>query len=288
MEVATKSKVSEFLNKQSKSILKEWLQAQLSASTLRSDLISSKELEQQSSDFLNLLIKALASRDALQFDSPEYKAMFVFLKDLSSGRVLMGFNATETATFIFSLKQPLFSILAQSFNNDAEALSKNLWEITQLIDKLGMYTFEEFQKSREKIIKQQQNELLELSTPVTKLWEGILMLPLIGTLDSARTQLVMENLLQKIVETSSTVAIIDITGIPTVDTLVAQHLIKTTNAARLMGAECIISGIRPQIAQTIIHLGISLTEVITKATLADALELAMKKANFTVNHSVSR
>jgi rsbT co-antagonist protein RsbR len=265
-------------------ILKDWMQEQMKATSLRLDLMSEKDLEQQSREFLNLFITYIKHDSEGSLDTPEYNAVLSFLKNISETRAVQGFSPAETATFVFSLKQPLFTLLKQTEHQDKETLAKNIWLLTAIIDKLGLYTMEQFQKGRESVIKQQQQELLELSTPVAKLWEGILVLPLIGTLDSARTQMVMENLLQKIVETSSTVAIIDITGIPMVDTMVAQHLIKTMSAARLMGAECIVSGIRPQIAQTMIHLGISMQDVVTKATLADAVNLAMQKAGFTVTH----
>ena len=183
----------------------------------------------------------------------------------------------ETATFVFSLKQPLFTRLRQAHGPDADGLADDIWQATVLLDTLGLYTAEMYQQRREAIIARQQEELLELSTPVVQLWDGVLALPLIGTLDSARTQMVMENLLQRIVDTRSAIAIIDITGVPLVDTLVAQHLLKTVAAARLMGAECLISGIRPQIAQTIVHLGVILGDVTTKATLADALAVALQK-----------
>ncbi len=199
------------------------------------------------------------------------------LEHVSRARTALGFSASETASFIFSLKKPLFECLRREFEGNGQALADETWAINELLDKLGLYTTEVYQKSREAIINRQQEEMLELSTPVVKLWEGILALPMIGTLDSARTQVVMESLLQKIVETGSALAIIDITGVPTVDTLTAQHLLKTVTAARLMGADCIISGIRPQIAQTIVHLGVDLGDVTTKATLADALALALEK-----------
>jgi rsbT co-antagonist protein RsbR len=157
-----------------------------------------------------------------------------------------------------------------------------VWTATVLIDTLGLFTFETFQQSRELIIKRQQTEMLELSTPVVKLWDGILALPLIGTLDSTRNQIVMENLLQSLVETGSGIAIIDITGVPAVDTLVAQNLLKAVSAARLMGAQVIISGIRPQIAQTMVHLGVAFGDVVTKASLADALSYAFKQAGLAV------
>jgi rsbT co-antagonist protein RsbR len=168
------------------------------------------------------------------------------------------------------------------FETDADGLAIASWTVNTLIDKLGLYTIEVFQKTKDQIIVRQQQELLELSTPVVKLWNGILALPLIGTLDSARTQVVMENILQKIVDTGAIIAIIDITGVPTVDTLVAQHLMKTIAAARLMGADCIISGIRPQIAQTIVHLGVNLEDVITKATLADAFLVALERTGASI------
>jgi rsbT co-antagonist protein RsbR len=204
------------------------------------------------------------------------------LQDVSRSRTANGYSASETASFIFSLKKPLFNQLRHELNGDGPALADATWSINALLDKLGLYTTEVYQRSREEIINRQQQEMLELSTPVVKLWEGILALPMIGTLDSARTQIVMETLLQKIVETGSALAIIDITGVPTVDTLTAQHLLKTVTAARLMGAECLISGIRPQIAQTIVHLGVDLGDVITKASLADAFALALDKSGRTV------
>jgi rsbT co-antagonist protein RsbR len=157
-----------------------------------------------------------------------------------------------------------------------------------MLDQLGLYTTEAYQKTRDEVIMRQQEEMLELSTPVVKLWDGILALPMIGTLDSSRTQIVMESLLQKIMETGSEIAIIDITGVPTVDTLVAQHLIKTVTAARLMGAECIISGIRPQIAATIVHLGVDLAGIATKATLADAFILALQRTGKSVSKTVNQ
>jgi rsbT co-antagonist protein RsbR len=204
------------------------------------------------------------------------------LGEMSRQRALQGFAASETATFVFSFKQALFNRLRQEYGSDPETLVTLTWQGTELLDKLGLYTTEVFLKSREEVIARQQQEMLEVSTPVVELWGGILALPLIGTLDSNRTQIVMQNLLEAIVAKSADLAIIDITGVPTVDTLVAQHLLKTVAAARLMGADCIISGIRPQIAQTIIHLGVDLGGVLTKATLADALQLALKRKSLAV------
>ena len=207
---------------------------------------------------------------------------------LSSSRAERGFSPAETATFVFSLKEALFEQLRAAYAKDPARLAEQTWEATTLLDKLGLYTMEVFQRSRDSIIIRQQQELLELSTPVVTLWDGVLALPVIGTLDSNRTQVVMENLLQRIVETGASIAIIDITGVPTVDTLTAQHLMKTVAAARLMGADCIISGIRPQIAQTIVHLGVDLGTVTTKATLADAFAVALQRLDLTVQRAPSR
>ena len=203
------------------------------------------------------------------------------LEDVSRGRAAQGISPSETATFVFSFKEPLFELLRRSIAGDADLLARQIWQATRLLDQLGLFTIECYQRTREELIGRQQQELLELSTPVVELWDGILALPLIGTLDSARTQIVMESLLQRIVTSGAEIAIIDITGVPTVDTLVAQHLIKTISAARLMGADCILSGIRPQIAQTIVHLGLELN-VISKATMADALRLALHRTRKTI------
>jgi rsbT co-antagonist protein RsbR len=213
---------------------------------------------------------------------PAWSNVREFLSEAARTRGRQGFTSAETATFILSLKLPIFARLRQEYDGDAAALAAETWTATDLLDKLALLTMEGYQKSREEVIARQQQELLELSTPVVKLWDGILALPLIGTLDSARTQVVMENLLQQIVQTGAGIAIIDITGVPTVDTLVAQHLLKTIAAARLMGADCIVSGVRPQIAQTIVHLGVELGDVVTKATLADAFRLALRRTGQTV------
>jgi rsbT co-antagonist protein RsbR len=210
------------------------------------------------------------------------------LEELSRLRALRGMSPSQTAMFVFSLKQPLFAGVRQAFGDDVDRLASVTSGLNTVLDRLGLFTTEVFQKGREELINRQQQEMLELSTPVVELWDGILALPLIGTLDSARTQVVMESLLQRIVETGSSIAIIDITGVPTVDTLVAQHLLKTVAAARLMGADCVISGIRPQIAQTIVHLGVELQDVVTKATLADAFAVALRRAGLTIVRSGTR
>jgi rsbT co-antagonist protein RsbR len=270
--------ITKTLLNQRNEILQEWLRQQLSAQNLRADLISEAELRTDSDHFLNVLSDAVQSGNLSDILGPEYKPVLEMLERFSRSRGLQGFTPSETATFVFSLKQPLFSALRKSGENDPAELVENMWAADLLLDKLGLYTTEIYQQSREEVIRRQQEEMLELSTPVVQLWEGIVALPLIGTLDSARTSVVMETLLQTIVETRSELAIIDITGVPTVDTLVAQHLLKTVAAARLMGADCIISGIRPQIAQTMVHLQIDLSAVTTKATMAEALRFALKRS----------
>jgi rsbT co-antagonist protein RsbR len=264
-------------------ILQEWLRRQLSAPAMRADLTNEGELRTESGHFLNVLSEAVQSGNLSDILLPEYKPVLETLEGLSRTRGLQGFTPSETASFVFSLKQPLFSALRKSVEKDPAELVESMLAADLLLDSLGLYTTEVHQRSREEVIRRQQEEMLELSTPVVQLWEGIVALPLIGTLDSARTSVVMESLLQTIVATRSEIAIIDITGVGTVDTLVAQHLLKTVAAARLMGADCIISGIRPQIAQTMVHLQIDLSNVTTKATMAEALRFALKRTGRTVS-----
>jgi rsbT co-antagonist protein RsbR len=227
----------------------------------------------------------MASGDLDSIEGRAWDDVRHVLTEISQMRAKQGSTPGETAHFVFSLKQPLFARLRAELAKSPDLLAEDTWTTSTLLDSLGLFTIEVFQRSRDQIIARQQQELLELSTPVVKMWQNILALPLIGTLDSARTQVVMENLLQKIVDTGAAIAIIDITGVPTVDTLVAQHLLKTIAAARLMGADCIISGIRPQIAQTIVHLGVNLEDVITKATLADAFMVALERTGATITQS---
>jgi rsbT co-antagonist protein RsbR len=235
------------------------------------------EINEQAKTFVGSMIEALQTDAGEDIMGSAWTPVRDFLTQMSTSRARQGFTPSETATFIFSFKQPAFARLRAEYKQDAEGLANELWVCTLLLDKLGLFTIEAYQKTREDVIRHQQEELLELSTPVISLWDGVLALPVIGTLDSERTQMVMESLLQRIVETGASLAIIDITGVPAVDTLVAQHLLKTIGAARLMGAECIISGIRPQIAQTIVHLGVDLGNVTTKAKLSDALQLALAR-----------
>ena len=272
------------LKGQRKELLADWLK-ELTASRGHGERrISEQELQTQADTLLSLLSDAAQSGDG-DISAPQWTPVRDFLEEITRSRVAQGFSADQTAHFIFSLKKPLFARLCAKLSGDGEALAQETWKASELVDRLGMHTVKAFQKTREDVIQRQQQEMLELSTPVVKLWDGVLALPMIGTLDSARTQIVMESLLQRIVETGSEIAIIDITGVPTVDTLVAQHLLKTVTAIRLMGADCIISGVRPQIAQTIVHLGVDLHGVTTKATLADALSLALKRSGFTVTKS---
>ena len=271
------SKLAEIVRNETRELLAEWMEQQCVADTLRSDLMNERELREQSQQFLRVFSEAAQHGSLTDIRESAWAAVRELLEHITSSRARQGFTASETAIFIFSLKQPLFARLRRVHGRDADGLADDIWQTTALLDALGLYSTEVYQNSREAIVARQQQELLELSTPVVQLCDGVLALPLIGTLDSARTQMVMENLLQRIVETRSAIAIIDITGVPVVDTLVAQHLLKTVAAARLMGAECLISGIRPQIAQTIVHLGVELGDVTTKATLADAFAVALQR-----------
>jgi rsbT co-antagonist protein RsbR len=277
MAKGVQSRILELIDKNHDTILTNWLRELDAFKNQRIGLISDMELNKQASEFLHLLQEGLSEGSTNDLSSPIWNAMKDFLSRLSFSRAEKGFTPSETAIFVFSFKQPLFSLLKKELENDGSALAEETWLATTLLDQIGLYTTEVYQTSRNAIIARQEREIMELSTPVVQLWPGIVALPLIGTLDSARTQVVMENLLKSLVDTGSSIAIIDITGVPTVDTLVAQHLLKTVSAARLMGAECFISGIRPQIAQTIVHLGVSLPDVVTKATLADAFSVAIKK-----------
>jgi rsbT co-antagonist protein RsbR len=280
-----RSRLASILREHEAHILADWITS-LAKATRRG--LDRAEVEEQARAFVALLADAMSRDGAGEIEGPAWAKVREILAGLSTARARQGRPPSETATFIFSLKEPLFARLREEYRGDAEALAREMWTATLLLDKLGLLTTEAYQRTREDIIARQQREMLELSTPVVALWENILAVPLIGTLDSERTQVVMENLLQRIVDTGASIAIIDITGVPTVDTLVAQHLLKTVGAARLMGAECIISGIRPQIAQTIVHLGVDLGNVATKATLADALVLALARVGAAVTRTAPR
>ena len=271
------------LRQQEGKILQDWTGAL--QEVRRHGSPGSGDTHAQARGFLSAFAAAIRSSTDADLVGSEWDDVRALLAELSRDRAVAGFSPTETATFVFSLKQPLFVALREALADDPKRLSDELWAVSLMLDKLGLFSVEAYQKGREELIERQHQELLDLSTPVVELWQGILALPLIGTLDSERTQIVMESLLEAIVVKEATVAILDITGVPTVDTLVAQHLMKTVAAARLMGAECIISGIRPQIAQTIVHLGVNLEGVITKATLAGALQTALQKTGQSVQRA---
>jgi rsbT co-antagonist protein RsbR len=272
--------LSQLVTEHEKEILQEWMDLLKKSGSLQTGRIKEAELQTQCRNVLEILRAAMAKGGA-NFSHTAYDPLRQSLDRISRSRATQGFSPSETATFIFSLKQPLFNTINRAKNVNPQELAAMIWSVTLLLDEIGLYTIEIYQQTREEIVVRQQKEIAELSTPVVKLWDGILALPLIGTLDSQRTQVVMENLLQALVDHEAEIAIIDITGVPTVDTLTAQHLLRTVAAARLMGADCIISGIRPQIAQTIVHLGVDLN-VVTKATLADAFSIALRRVGRTV------
>ena len=282
-----KSQTASFLKKNKKQLLEAWMKNQLAESSLRDDLISNEELGSQSEELLKALLQALSSGE-LNTDSGVFQPVIDMLSDLSITRARQGFSPRETSLYIMSLKKAFYQILEKELVNDPATLYHESVEMNNLLDSMSIITMETFIKGREEVILRQTDEISEISTPVIRVWEGILALPIIGTLDSARTQVVMENLLQQIVETGSRIAILDISGVPTVDSLVAQHLIKTVSATRLMGAECIISGIRAEIAQTIVHLGIDLSNISTKASLASALKLAYSMLGIEVKRSAEK
>ena len=276
-----KTRIAEVLERNEAEILSDWMKEQATALTQRPDLMKESELRQQSTKFLKLFRDAIAGTN-VDIQQAIWGPVREFIGEVSRSRAIQGFSPSETATFVLSLKQPLFTRLRKIHEGQPDYLFEDLWNATVLLDKLGLYSVEVFQKTREDVIGRQQKEMFELSTPVVELWQGILGLPIIGTLDSKRSQQVMETLLNRLAETQSEVAVIDITGVPVMDTSTAQHLLKTVTATRLMGADCIISGIRPQIAQTIVHLGVNLGDVTTKASMAGALAVAFKRMGLAV------
>ena len=280
------NELAEIITQNQDQIRSEWIR-DMANSVQRADLIGKMELEEQCRALLSAVVTGVRSSGPEDLTSGGWNTARDLLQEISSSRARQGFSSADVAMFVLSLKRPLFSALRRKLSDSQDQLFDAIWIATQLLDRLALFTTDAFMAVREELISRQQEELLELSTPVVKLWEGILALPIIGTLDSARTQVVMESLLQTVVATNSKYAIIDITGVPTVDTLVAQHLLKTITAARLMGAECIISGVRPQIAQTIVHLGINLEDVITKAKLSDAFALAFQRSGRKVVRELS-
>lgn len=287
MDTAGAGVLPRILENSQAEILSEWAFAQGGRGS-RAGRPANPQRHEQAAELLRAITTAMRGGNVSEVHTPEWAPVLEALGGISRSGVQQGLTPSETASAMLSLKKPIFDRIRAETGDDVDAFAENLWNATQLIDRLALYTTEVFQQTRESMILRQQEDLLELSTPVIKLWDGIVAIPMIGTLDSARTQTVMESLLQKIVEIEADVAIIDITGVPTVDTLTAQHLLKTVTAARLMGADCIISGIRPQIAQTIVHLGVDLAGVVTKATLADAFALALGRRGLTVAASATR
>jgi rsbT co-antagonist protein RsbR len=279
---------SKILQRKKKFILEEWMKNQLSDESLREDLMTNEDLREQSEELLDGLLKAVNESNIADAAAPEFENVSEILSGISISRARQGFTPRETGLYVLSLKDALLQTLLNEIKDNAEALYEATIKVNKLIDGFSMITFDTFIKGREEVILRQTDEITEISTPVIRVWDGILALPIIGTLDSARTQVVMENLLQEIVATGSGIAILDISGVPAVDSLVAQHLIKTVSATRLMGAECIISGIRPEIAQTVVHLGIDLSNIITKASLANALRYAFSLLHLEVRKSTTK
>lgn len=274
------------LKKKRNDILELWMKNQLADVSLREDLLTNEELRAQSEELLDVLLQNLNERNIAEVESADFEPVVEVLSGISISRAKQGFTPRETGLYIFSLKDALLTVVQQELKDDPAQLVTAVLTISKLVDSFGVTTFETFIKGREEVILRQTDEITEISTPVIQLWDNILALPIIGTLDSSRTQVVMENLLQQIVDTGSSIAILDISGVPAVDSLVAQHLIKTVSATRLMGAECIISGIRPEIAQTVVHLGIDLSNIVTKASLASALRHAFGMLQLDVKKTI--
>lgn len=276
------SQIVDLLVKRHDEIINLWIKDRLESGEFRDELISKKELRRQSQEIVDMLARSVKESDGGDFDSPSYDDMRAFLNEISRARAVKGYTPLENATYILSLRNTLLPLLAEELEGDSESLVRETQYFTSLLDKMGLVMVENFIRSREEIIRQQREDMMELSTPVIKVWDRILTLPIIGTLDSRRAQMMMEALLQKIVDTSSVVAILDITGVKTMDTLVANHLIKTVTAARLMGARCILTGVSPAIAQTMVQLGIDLTQITTRAQMADGIKLAMEMIGRTI------
>ncbi|MFD0748706.1 STAS domain-containing protein [Mucilaginibacter calamicampi] len=273
--------ISKILRKQQAAILERWMTNQLADAGLRDDLMSNEDLRIESEELVAGLVNSLNNNNIDNAESGDFDHVLEILGGISISRARQGYSPKETGLFILSLKEAILELLQDEIK-DIKELYPLTVKVNRLIDQFSIVTFETFIKGREEVILRQTDEITEISTPVIRVWDGILALPIIGTLDSARTQVVMESLLTEIVETGSSVAILDISGVPTVDSLVAQHLLKTVSATRLMGADCIISGIRPEIAQTIVHLGIDLSDIITKASLASALQYAFRSMRLEV------
>nr|WP_239137483.1 STAS domain-containing protein [Sphaerisporangium rufum] len=268
-ESSSRRRIEDLMRENEDRLVDRWVE--ISNAPLRGRVVDS-DVRRELRDLLRALLRSSESPDG----GADLRGL---LADLSRTRARQGFTPGETALAVFTLKEAVYELVEA---DGGEEVLHGYISLSRTIDELGLYTFEAYTAAREKIIADQTEQLLELSTPVVKLWDGIVAVPLVGTLDSARTQVVMEKLLQTLVDTGSEYAVIDITGVPAVDTQVAQHLLKTVMAARLMGAHCIISGIRPQIAHTIVTLGIEFGDIVTKATLADALAFALRQSGVEV------
>jgi len=270
----SQARMAAFLRDHQDKIVGRWSELVVAGVRGRSSVVEARrELE----DIYSLVVAVLSGPGESGPDEQARVELRAVLTEFSRSRARGGFTPSETALGLFSLKEAVYEQIA-----DSAELMPEFLAFSRLIDDLGLYTFESYATARERIITDQATSMLELSTPVVRLWDGIIAVPLVGMLDSARTQLVMEKLLETLVATGADHAVLDITGVPTVDTEVAQHLLKTVNAARLLGAECTVSGIRPQVAQTIVSLGIEFGDIATKATLADALAHALSRAGLKV------
>ncbi len=275
-------RIAKLLSTRRDEILNLWIAERLEADEFRDELISKDVLRQQSRQLIEMLAQAIRDAGEADFTDPAFDDIRAYLNEISHMRAVKGYTPAENATYILSLRNVVMPILAEDFESISDALVREMNYFTRLLDRMGLVMVENFIRSREEIIRQQRADMLELSTPVIKVWDKILTLPIIGTLDSRRAQMMMEALLQKIVETCSTIAILDITGVRTMDTLVANHLIKTVTAARLMGARCILTGVSPAIAQTMVQLGIDLTQITTRAQMSDGIKLALEMSGRAV------
>ncbi len=280
--MAKQKSIENLLKVKEKELLESWMKAQLANVALREDLMSEEDLRRQSTEFLRAFVRVVGTGNLEDVTAAEYKPIVKMLQEMSRTRAIQGYNASETVSYIFSLKDSLLNLMQSEYKADPVQLNTETIRISNLLDKLGIITFEEYARGREAVINEQQSSMMELSSPIVSLWKDILAVPVIGTLDSKRTQIIMENLLKRIVETGSKIAIIDITGVGIMDTLVATHLMKTVGAVKLLGAESVVTGIRPEVAQTVVHLGVDLGGIITRASLADGLSYAFKKLELKV------
>ena len=264
------------LTERESEILEAWIENRINSPDFRETLISGEDLTADSQSFLRAFVTSIANSNVEEMRGKEFNAIRRLLLDISEARAAQAFSPSETAFYVFSLKETLLPFLRDEYRDNPEELLDELNKLSKALDKLGSFIFVSTIKNRERVIRQQQQDMLELSTPVVQIWDRIICLPLIGTLDSRRTQLMMERLLERIVRSRAEVAILDITGVPTVDTQVANYLIKTVNAVRLLGSTCIITGVGPSIAQTIVHLGIDLAGIITRNQLSDGIRMAFE------------